>query len=214
MCCIVLLQIGLLTIDWAWISRNGMSIGLQSVCGDFMGTSSTGRVVSTARVHWLTFVLASTDTSLHHHGITRLTWWETAASRLAIKFSPAFCAISESGGWMWPSTRRPWLQAMWNVHITLEHWATTIQFLCNLRCTLRLPCTVRAGDVRVWENGAGTSEQRTGFFCREPDFQEFLKCLKTCLVGVFCVFHGILALFDIWAENRIFQSRIGFSKSS
>ena len=49
MCCIVLLQIGLLTMDWAWISRNGMSIGLQSVCGDFMGTSSTGRVASTAR---------------------------------------------------------------------------------------------------------------------------------------------------------------------
>ena len=55
---------------------------------------------------------------------------------------------------------------------------------------------------------------------REPDFsaknrifKNFSKSLKTCLVGVFWVFHGILALFDIWAENRIFQPRIGFSKN-
>ena len=46
---------------------------------------------------------------------------------------------------------------------------------------------------------------------REPDFwaenqifKKFLKSLKTCLVGVFWVFHVFLALFDIWAENRIF----------
>ena len=56
---------------------------------------------------------------------------------------------------------------------------------------------------------------------REPDFsaenrifKNFSKSLKTCLAGVFWVFHGILALFDIWAENRIFQPRIGFSKIS
>ena len=54
---------------------------------------------------------------------------------------------------------------------------------------------------------------------REPDFwpenwifKNFPKSLKTCLAGVFWVFHGILALFDIWAENRIFQPWIGFSK--
>ena len=92
------------------------------------------------------------------------------------------------------------------------------------------------------------SEPRTGFFSREPDFQEFLKkpqnmfswcflsvsryssivrnlsrepdfsaenrifknfskSLKTCLAGVFWVFHGILALFDIWAENRIILAK-------
>ena len=46
---------------------------------------------------------------------------------------------------------------------------------------------------------------------REPDFsaknrifKKFLKSLKTCLVGVFWVFHAFLALFDIWAEDRIF----------
>ena len=40
-------------------------------------------------------------------------------------------------------------------------------------------------------------EQRTGFLSREPDFQEFLKSLKTCLVGVFECFMVFLALFDI-----------------
>ena len=56
---------------------------------------------------------------------------------------------------------------------------------------------------------------------REPDFsaenrsfKNFSKSLKTYLAGVFWVFHGILALVDIWAENRIFQPRIGFSKNS
>ena len=53
-------------------------------------------------------------------------------------------------------------------------------------------------------------------YSREPDFwadfQEFLKKPQTCLVGVFWEFHGILALFDIWAENRIFQPRIGVLK--
>ena len=53
---------------------------------------------------------------------------------------------------------------------------------------------------------------------REPDFsaknrifKKFLKCLKECLVGVFWVFQVFLALFDIWAENRIFEPRTGFS---
>ena len=57
---------------------------------------------------------------------------------------------------------------------------------------------------------------------REPDFsaknrifKNFSKCLKACLVGVFWVFQSIfLALFDIWAENRIFEPRTGFSKIS
>ena len=56
---------------------------------------------------------------------------------------------------------------------------------------------------------------------REPDFsadnrifKNFSKSLKTYLAGVFWVSHGILALFDIWAENRIFKPRIGFSKIS
>ena len=57
---------------------------------------------------------------------------------------------------------------------------------------------------------------------REPDFsaknrifKNFLKCLKACLVGVFWVFQSIfLALSDIWAENRIFEPRTGFSKIS
>ena len=58
--------------------------------------------------------------------------------------------------------------------------------------------------------------------CREPDFwaenrifKNFLKTLKTCLVGVFWVFQGIfLALFDIWAENQIFEPRTRFSRNS
>ena len=57
---------------------------------------------------------------------------------------------------------------------------------------------------------------------REPDFsaknrifKNFLKCLKACLAGVFWVFQSIfLALFDIWAENRIFEPWTGFSKIS
>ena len=54
---------------------------------------------------------------------------------------------------------------------------------------------------------------------REPDFwaenrifKNFLKSLKTCLVGVFWVFQGILAEFEICAENHIFEPRTGFSK--
>ena len=55
---------------------------------------------------------------------------------------------------------------------------------------------------------------------REPDFwaenqifKNFSKSLKTCLVSVFWVFQGFfLALFDIWAENRIFEPRTVFPK--
>ena len=56
---------------------------------------------------------------------------------------------------------------------------------------------------------------------REPDFwaenrifKNFLKSLKTCLVGVFWVFQGILALFEICAENHIFEPRTEFSRIS
>ena len=56
---------------------------------------------------------------------------------------------------------------------------------------------------------------------REPDFwaenrifKNILSSLKTCLVGVFLVFQGILAQFEIWAENHIFQPRTGFSRIS
>ena len=56
---------------------------------------------------------------------------------------------------------------------------------------------------------------------REPDFsaknrifKKKLKCLKACLVGVFWVLQSILALFEIWAENRIFEPRAWFSKIS
>ena len=51
---------------------------------------------------------------------------------------------------------------------------------------------------------------------REPDFwaenqifKNFSKSLKTCLFGVFWLFRGI-ALFDIWAENRIFNQESDF----
>ena len=58
-------------------------------------------------------------------------------------------------------------------------------------------------------------EQRTGFLSREPDFQKILKkpqnMFSWCFLSVSCYF---LALFDTWAEIRIFQPRIGFSKIS
>ena len=50
------------------------------------------------------------------------------------------------------------------------------------------------------------------FWAENKIFKKFLKSLKTCLVGVFWVFHVFLALFDIWAENRIFEPRTVFSK--
>ena len=53
---------------------------------------------------------------------------------------------------------------------------------------------------------------------REPDFwaenrisKKFFKSLKACLVGVFC-FKVFLALFDIWAENRMFEWEPDFHK--
>ena len=56
---------------------------------------------------------------------------------------------------------------------------------------------------------------------REPDFwaenrifKKFLKSLKACLVGIFWVSRYFLALFDIWAENRMFEPRTGFSQIS
>ena len=65
----------------------------------------------------------------------------------------------------------------------------------------------------VFSGCCSTSEPRTGFLSRELDFQEIFKKPHVCLVGVFWVFHGFfLALFDIWAENRIFEPRTVFSK--
>ena len=53
---------------------------------------------------------------------------------------------------------------------------------------------------------------------REPDFladnrifKKFLKSRKTCLVGVFWVSRYFLAMFNIWAENRMFEPKTGFS---
>ena len=50
------------------------------------------------------------------------------------------------------------------------------------------------------------------FSAKNRIFKNFLKYLKACLIGVFWVFQSILALFDIWAENRIFEPRTGFLK--
>ena len=54
---------------------------------------------------------------------------------------------------------------------------------------------------------------------REPDFwaensvfKTFFKSVLTCLGGVFWMLHGILALFDIWAENRILSQEPCFYK--
>ena len=52
------------------------------------------------------------------------------------------------------------------------------------------------------------------FWAENQIFKKFLKSLKTCLVGVFWVFHVFLALFDIWAENRIFEPRTVFLQIS
>ena len=54
--------------------------------------------------------------------------------------------------------------------------------------------------------------QKPDFSADNRIFKNFSKSLKTCLAGVFWVFHGISALFDIWAENRILQPRIEFQK--
>ena len=53
------------------------------------------------------------------------------------------------------------------------------------------------------------------FWTENRIFKNFLKSLKTCFVGVFWAFQCIfLALFDIWAENRIFEPRTRFSRNS
>ena len=53
------------------------------------------------------------------------------------------------------------------------------------------------------------------FWTENRIFKNFSKSLKTCFVGVFWVFQCIfLALFDIWAENRIFEPRTRFSRNS
>ena len=52
------------------------------------------------------------------------------------------------------------------------------------------------------------------FLAENRIFKNFSKSLKTCFVGVFWVFQCIfLALFDIWAENRIFEPRTRFSRN-
>ena len=48
------------------------------------------------------------------------------------------------------------------------------------------------------------------FSAKNRIFKNFSKSLKTCLVGVFWVFLIMLALLDIWAENRMFEPRTGF----
>ena len=52
------------------------------------------------------------------------------------------------------------------------------------------------------------------FWAENQIFKKFLESLKTCLVGVFWLFHVFvfLALFDIWAEDRIFEPRTVFKK--
>ena len=53
------------------------------------------------------------------------------------------------------------------------------------------------------------------FWAENRIFKNFPKSLKTCFVGVFWVFQCIfLALFDIWAENQIFEPRTRFSRNS
>ena len=53
--------------------------------------------------------------------------------------------------------------------------------------------------------------RETDFSANIRIFKNFLKCLKACLVGVFWVFQSIFSNVDIWAENRIFDPRTGFS---
>ena len=56
------------------------------------------------------------------------------------------------------------------------------------------------------------SEPRTGFLSREPDFQEILEKPQNMFSWCFLGVSFFLALFDIWAENRIFEPRTVFSK--
>ena len=58
-----------------------------------------------------------------------------------------------------------------------------------------------------------TSEPRTGFLSREPDFQKILKKPQNMFSWCFLIVsYFFLALFDIWAENRIFEPRTVFKK--
>ena len=76
--------------------------------------------------------------------------------------------------------------------------------------------TCFVGVFRVFQGiflHCSTSEPRTGFLSRQPDFQKILKkhqsMFSWCFLIVSCFF---LALFDIWAENRIFEPRTVFKK--
>ena len=57
-----------------------------------------------------------------------------------------------------------------------------------------------------------TSEARTGFLSREPDFQKILKKPQSMFSWCFLIVSCFLALFDILAENRIFEPRTVFKK--
>ena len=59
-----------------------------------------------------------------------------------------------------------------------------------------------------------TSGPRTGFLSRESDFQKFLKKPQNMFSWCFPSFKVFLALFDIWAENRMFEPRTVFSQIS
>ena len=52
------------------------------------------------------------------------------------------------------------------------------------------------------------------FWSREPDFQKILKKPQSMFSWCFLSFKVFLALFDIWAENRMFEPRTGFSPIS
>ena len=83
-------------------------------------------------------------------------------------------------------------------------------FLKSLKtCLVGVFCVL---CFKVFQNSS-KSEPRTTFLSREPDFQEFLKkpqnMFNWCFLSVLWFF---LALFDIWAEKRIFEPRTVFSK--
>ena len=59
-----------------------------------------------------------------------------------------------------------------------------------------------------------TSGPSTGFLSREPDFQKILIKPQNMFSWCLLSFKVFLALFDIWAENRMFEPRTGFSRNS
>ena len=112
------------------------------------------------------------------------------------------------------------------INKSVAQWLLTFNLCVSvtwpLTCAFHIPCT---HTPEIIDMHRGVCDKRyfsiVRNLSREPDFsaenrifKNFSKSLKTCLAGVFWVFHGILALFDIWAENRIFQPRIGFSNIS